>query len=138
MIRNILAVAAGALVAFCLIYLLESAGHLVHPLPAGVDPNNPDQLREHIKTLPAGAFALVLAAWLLATLVGGWVAARIGRNRNLALVVGALVLAGAVANMAMLPHPLWFVVVAVAGIVAASLLARCLVRTPTPAAGAVP
>lgn len=46
-----------------------------------------------------------------AALLGGWLAARTSRHhpRTAALLVGALVLAGVIANITMIPHPFWMI-----------------------------
>jgi hypothetical protein len=45
-----------------------------------------------------------------------------------AAIVGAVVLAATVANLAMIPHPTWFAVVGVAGIVLAAFVAGRIMR----------
>ena len=61
---------------------------------------------------------------------GGWVAARIARHRMAAaLIIGVLVLAGVIANNAMIPHPLWMTV---AGIVLPLPLAWLAARAASP------
>jgi hypothetical protein len=58
---------------------------------------------------------VVVVGWALAAFVGAWVAARIARHRRAAaLVIGLLVLAGVIANIAMIPHPLWMTVAGLA------------------------
>ena len=73
---------------------------------------------------------LVLIGWVLGAFLGGWVAARIARHRRAAaLVIGALVVLGVVANNMMIPHPLWMTIAGVLlPIPAAWLAARGLAR----------
>jgi len=71
--------------------------------------------------LPLGAFLFILAAFGLGTFLGSWIATRLGPGRRVVhgYVVAGLVLAAAVANMIMLPHPVWFWAAAGAVIVVA-------------------
>ena len=109
-IRSVLTVLAGAIVAGILIALVEAIGHLVYPPPPGVDPWDRESLRTAMESIPVGALVAVLLAWGVGTFAGSWLAARIAGRAGLAhgMVVGLLMLAAGVANMLMIPHPLWF------------------------------
>ena len=60
----------------------------------------------------------MLSAWLAGTVDGVFVAGLINRARYglCAAVIGALVLAATLANLAMIPHPLWMAAAGVLGI----------------------
>jgi hypothetical protein len=112
-LRSVLAVLAGAVVAVVLITAVQLLGHQTFPPPADLDLND----REAVAAAMAqasGALLSVLLAWAVGTIGGAWVAARVaGRSHLLhGLIVGALLLAGAVANMLSIPHPVWFWIVA--------------------------
>lgn len=126
--RTALGVIAGIVLAFACVYLVEMLGHSIYPPPATVDYNDPDSLRAAMAQMPLGALLFVLLAWTLAVLVGGTVAGAIAakRHRLLAGIIGGLILAGAVANLFLLPHPTWFNVAAVVLIPAASWLAAVI------------
>ena len=51
----------------------------------------------------------VVFGWALASLAGGWVAARMSRQhpRGAALAVATLIVVGVVMNAMAIPHPLW-------------------------------
>lgn len=112
-IRNVLAVLAGVVVAVILIALVEAVGHLVYPLPEGIDPNDSESLKAAMSRIPAGAMAFVLFAWAVGTLAGGWVATRIAAKGTVlhAMIVGVILMAVGALNMLMIPHPLWFWIV---------------------------
>jgi hypothetical protein len=78
--------------------------------------------------MPVGALALVLAGWVVGALDGGLVAASIAKRRAPAIVVGALVALGALAMVAMVPHPLWMSIAGVLLPVPAALAGAWLVR----------
>lgn len=137
MARSLLGVLAGAVVAVVVIMLVEMVSLWLYPLPAGVDASDHAALAAAVRMLPVGAFLLILVAWLLGAATGAVVALRVamGAARWPGLAVGGLVLAGAAYNLATIPHPTWFVGVAVVGIIAATLLST---RSRTRAARGAP
>jgi len=111
--RSILGILAGIVMAWLTITLSQLLSASLYPPPAGMDLRDPAALADFIAAAPLGAMLCVVLGYGLAALFGGWVAARIGRQHPsvAALVVGALVLAGVIANYSLIPHPLWMVVV---------------------------
>jgi hypothetical protein len=130
--KNIAAGFVGVFVASGLVWLIEMIGHSVYPLPPEIDFSDIDALRPYIAGLPAGAFAFVGGAWFLGTLGGTIAACRIGSAapRIFALVVGGFVLAATAYNLAVIPHPVWFSISGVAGIVIAAWLGQFLYSRP--------
>lgn len=117
--RNIGAGIAGVVVAGLLVWIVESVGHAVFPPPPDLDFANADAMRAYIDTLPLGALLFVAAAWFIGTLGGTLTACKLGTGRRYiyALVVGGLILAATVVNLVMIPHPMWFSALGIAGIV---------------------
>src|SRR4029077_18553039 len=74
------------------------------------DPNDLEACKAHVARYPAGLLVLVVLAWGLTTFLGSWLATRLGPGTNPAhgIMVGAILLAAVVFNMAMLPYPTWF------------------------------
>lgn len=108
--RSILGFLAGAIVAMCVIAAVEGLSSLMHPMPEGMDPRDTQQVRDFVATLPPSAFAMVILAWSLGALAGGWLAGRIaGRSTGIhGMTVGLLLMLGAIVNMALIPgHPGW-------------------------------
>jgi len=118
MIRKIAAVVLGIAVAIAIVAATEAIGHAVYPVPADLDVQDAVQFGNYLESLPFGAFLFVLAAWTLATLGGGLLACFISREKPFvyAAIVGGFMLAGTVANLIMIPHPLWFSIIAVISI----------------------
>lgn len=133
--RTILAVAVGVVVAWLAIVLSQFAGAAAYPPPPGLDVTDPAQLASFIQAAPPMAMALVLGGWVLGALAGGWTAARISRRypRIAALLVGALVLAGVIANAMLIPHPLWMALAGVLLPLPAAWLGARLARPAPPA-----
>lgn len=108
MVRSTLAVLLGLLVALATMLLLEYLGMSLFPLPPGVALDDEEDLARLVASAGPGKQAWVLMGWTLAALGGGWTATRTGRRRSAeALVVGGLIVAGVLANIALLPHPAW-------------------------------
>lgn len=132
-IRPVLAVLCGVAVSFTLAAGIETVGHLVYPTATEIDLSQPEQLRTFIDSLPVGALVFVLAAWVIATFVGGIVAGFIARPQAFvaSCVVGAFVLAATIATLVMIPHPTWMAVCGIAGIALAGLIAGKLMSSST-------
>lgn len=131
MIRTILAVLLGLLVALAVMMLLEYLGMSLFPLPPGTALDSEQDLARLVESASTGKRLWVLGGWALAALAGGWTAARTSRRhrRGAALCVGALIVAGVVANATMLPHPAWMTV---AGVLLPLPLAWLGARLATP------
>ena len=113
MLRTILGIVAGVLVAFVVLMGLEMAGHAVMPPPAGLDPADPEDLRQMVASASMAAKAWVVFAWLAAVVAGGWVARRLSLKVWAGWIIAGLILLGGVANIMMIPHPLWMQIAAV-------------------------
>jgi hypothetical protein len=122
--KNIAAGIAGIVTAGLLVWLVEMLGHSVYPPPADLDFANPEAMGAYVATLPIGAFLFVGAAWFIATLGGTFVACKIGSAKPVifASIVGGLMLVATAFNLVMIPHPLWFSILGVAGILVAAWL----------------
>lgn len=130
MLRRSLALVAGLVLGMAIVFLVEGLGGIVFPAPPGMDPYNPDTVRDRMSLVSVGALLFVLAAWALGALSGSYVAGRlIGLGGALwAGVVGALVMAGCIAKMTQFPHPAWFVVASPLAVMGATVLGTWLSR----------
>ncbi len=108
--RSIGAIVAGLLVAMIFAAGVEAMSAILHPLPPGADPTDLETCRLHVSRYPAGVLLLCGLGWGIGVFASTWLATRLGSRRHVAhgIVVGALLLGAAVANMAMLPYPAWF------------------------------
>lgn len=109
-LRYIAALVAGIVVAGVTVFVVEALGHAAYPPPASLDIRDATQMEAHLRSLPAAAFAFVMAAWALGAMLGGIVAALVAPARKvlMACIIGGFILAGAVTNLVMIPHPPWF------------------------------
>lgn len=116
MVRRVMAVLLGLVAGSVTVALVERLGQLAYPAPAPVDPDDVEAMRRMLGELPAAAFVVILLAWAIGSLAGGFVAAKLAPAGKVghALVVGSLQLAAGVATVLMIPgHPPWFVAVGV-------------------------
>jgi Na+/phosphate symporter len=97
------------------VFLLEGLGHA---LLGTVDPTDPS-------SITGTMFAAVFLAWIVGSAVAGAAATYWARSTTvtLGLIVGLILLAGAVSNMVVIPHPLWVNVGAVILMPLAAVLA---------------
>lgn len=125
MVRRIIATIAGTAVAVVVVMLVQKVGHNLYPPPAGMDPSDQEFMKNYVASLPWGPLTFVIASYTLATLIGGWLAAMVAGERALlfAGIVALFMLAAAGLTMYMIPHPMWFMIASVSGIVVAAILA---------------
>jgi hypothetical protein len=109
-IRSVGSVCVGLMVAFILVIGVEGVSAILHPFPPGFDSTDMEACKAHVAMYPASVLALAVLAYGMTVFVSSWVATRLGTGRHPAhgIVVGALLLAAIVCNMAMLPYPIWF------------------------------
>lgn len=120
MLRNILAVVAGLVAGVVVVSAIELAGWRVFPLPQGVDPMDPEQLKAAIPFLPVGSFIFVIAAHGIGSFAGSAVAISAGRRRaRFGWIIGAVFLAMTILNLLMIPSPLWFIAADLATVILA-------------------
>ena len=109
-VKNII-VFIGALVAGgVVVFGLESLSHQIFPLPADINSTDIESLKNIMKNAPAGSLALVILAHAAGAMVSGWIIGRFAASshRLLALGLGFLWTIAGVANLVMIPHPVWF------------------------------
>jgi len=112
MLRNIISVVTGIIVAVVLITVVEVISHKIYPPPTGIDFNNKEALKELMNTMPKGAMLLVILAHAIGAFGGGVVTALISTEKRImfSTVTGGIVLIMGIANLIMVPHPIWFAI----------------------------
>jgi hypothetical protein len=121
LVGGLIGVFAGGLT----IFLLEALGHAVL---GTADP-------EDLSSVTPSMFASVLVAWIVGTAVAGALATYWARSTTVTLgvIVGLVLLAGAVSTMMAIPHPTWMKLAAVVLMPLAAVLAARSVATRKPA-----
>jgi uncharacterized membrane protein len=129
--RKIMGVVLGAVAAMLVVAAFDALAGRLYPMPA-LESADPAALADVIGGMPISAKLLVVAGWLIGPLAGAWLALRIGDWRMAGRIVTAIVLAGSIANILMLPHPFWMQVCAVVLPVAGGAIGIWLHRKPYP------
>ena len=130
-VRGVVAVILGCLLAFAITFVIEAINSQIYPLPPGTDLADPASVKAAMAMMPAAALGVVLAGWFVSALAGAWLAAHLAKPAGWPpLTTGVLLFAAAVANMLMIPHPVWFWVIAVAIYPVATWLGARLGGTP--------
>ena len=116
--KSVLAVVAGLIAAVVIIFGLEFLSTVLFPLPEGADPTNAEWLKDNLDKIPTGAMIIVAIAHLVGIIAGMVVAALIARITMIpSYIVGILLLVGSLMNLIMIPHPIWFSVTDLVGVV---------------------
>jgi hypothetical protein len=133
MVRSVVAVLTGVLMAGAVIAFGEAILHLVVPPPGGINPSDHESIKLAMASMSPGSFAGVLVAWGVGTFIGAGVAALIARSGRMicAVIVGCAVMAAAMLNMLTIPHPTWFWAASLAIVVPTAWLAGRLAM-PSP------
>jgi hypothetical protein len=111
-LRNILAVIAGAVVGSIVNMGLVNLGPVVVPLPEGADVSTMERLRDSMALFTPANFLFPFLGHALGTLAGAYLAAKLAASHalKLALGIGGLFLIGGIAAANMIGGPMWFVV----------------------------
>lgn len=105
MLRRILAGLLGVILSGGVVFVVEAVGHLIYPIPEGVDPTD---MQAVVASMPAGAMGMVLLAWVLGSFAGAIVSVLVGKSRGTGVVVVTIFLALCLFNLIVLPSPGWF------------------------------
>ncbi len=110
-VRNVLAVIAGFVVGSSVNMGLIMASGSVIPLPPEIDPTDGESLAKFAHRLEPRHFVFPFLAHALGTLVGALVAAKVAATHQarFAMGIGVFFLLGGIANVFMIPAPVWFI-----------------------------
>lgn len=113
MMRTLIGVVAGLLLAAGVMLACGHAILQLHPMPPELQWQIPERLARWLAGAPEPALALLACAGGLASLVGGWAAARIAspHRGGAALAVAVPLMLAIVASIALLPQPAWVPIV---------------------------
>ena len=117
---------AGVIAAFISMMFLEGLGHSLFPLPFKVDPNNIGAIADKLHLIPVQMYISVVVAHGLGLLIGLLIAKAIDKTSKISLyIIGGFFLVGTIANLSMIPHPMWF---AIADITIIALVGLLMIR----------
>jgi hypothetical protein len=116
MIQRILITIAGAITASLTIFAVEAFSHNLYPVPVGLDEESADAMKIYVAGLPVTAFLLLIAAWALGSLLGGFVIGKLAPNPDstrMAYIAGVALTISAILNFIQIPHPIWVMLIGV-------------------------
>ncbi len=116
-IRNVLAVVGGLVVGSVVnMGIITHSGSIIPP-PDGADVTTTEGLKASMHLFQPKHFIMPFLAHAFGTFVGALVAALLAASQpmRLALGVGAFFIVGGIASIFMLPSPLWYSILDVAG-----------------------
>lgn len=104
----------------------------LHPLPSGVDPATPQGMAQIVAAMPTSAFVGLVIGYLLGTTAGAFVGVKLAGSLHLlvAIVIGAVFVAGGISNFVMIPHPTWVFATSMVVFVLSPLIALRLAGRP--------
>ncbi|MBC7884688.1 MAG: hypothetical protein H7X99_04395 [Saprospiraceae bacterium] len=110
--KNILAVIAGIIVGSVVNMCIISISSSIIPPPEGADVTTMEGLKASIHLFQPKNFIMPFLAHTLGTLAGAFLAAYIATNNkmNFAYGIGVFFILGGIANVVMLPSPIWFTI----------------------------
>lgn len=109
-VKNILAVIAGAIIGGLVNMGLVQLGPMIIPLPEGADISNVEAFKESMHLFKPVNFIAPFLAHAVGTFVGAFIAAKLAASHGmkLALGVGIFFLLGGISAVVMFGGPLWF------------------------------
>lgn len=123
MAKLILAIVGSLVAAFAIVFATDTVFHMLTAADPMPEAGDTEALRTYVARQPVGYLLAVLIGWAIAAFIGSAIAARFGgRGAWPGWVVASLFLLATIANFAMVPHPVWMVVVGIALILAAGWL----------------
>lgn len=116
-IRNILALVAGILIGSSVNMAIIMVSGTLIPAPNGADVTTMEGLNATMHLFQPKHFIMPFLAHALGTFCGALLTAFIASSHkiNLALLISVVFLAGGIANVLLLPSPIWFTIVDLVG-----------------------
>ena len=127
--KNVLATIAGFIAASLVVYFIEQLGWKFFPLPETVNPMDPESLKQNIDLIPKGSMIFVIVAHAIGVFCGMVLAGIISKKSLVpSYIVGGLMIIATIANLIMIPSPMWFIIFDLLGVIVAFFAARKLVQ----------
>lgn len=108
--RYVLPVVVGAMAGMMLIAVGQWAMSAIYPLPPGTDLQDMKSVAKAMAAMPAGAYGVLLANYIICSFCAGLVATLVAKRVTArpAVVVGMVLTLAGLYNVISLPQPLWF------------------------------
>lgn len=128
--KKVLPIITGVIVGFLIVFIGDSVTHRLYPPPAGINFMDKAALDTFVASIPTYVLVVMLLFWLLSSFLGGLVAARLHRAdwKKKSIITGSILMAAALLNMIMIPHPLWMLIASIALYIPVAFLGGWMVR----------
>ena len=128
--RNLLSVVVGLATAILTFLIAEAINGKLHPTPTNFDFKDSISVKAFYENQPISLWLLVLAGWLIGSILCGFLIKLISKsdNKKLPIIAGCILTLSAIANFFSLPHPTWFIIVGLLIFVPSTLLGHKLYK----------
>lgn len=132
--RTFLGIVAGIVAAFAAIWIIDLGGHMLYPVPSDLGMHDYEAIGAFLRSMPPLALFIIVLAWFVGAVLGGYVAAAVSRRDWTIWAVAGLVAVGGILNVMIIPHPLLLQIGAVAAPLLGGVAAHALYRRSRAAA----
>lgn len=129
--RNIISVVVGLVIAVITFLIAETFNTSLHPVPTNLNFKDNVAVKAFYESQPISLWLLVLAGWIIGSLLCGLMIKIISKNENrkYPVIAGIILMLSAVANFYSLPHPTWFIFVGLTVFIPSTLFGHKLYKT---------
>lgn len=130
MTHRLAALFAGFITAVLVMMIFNWTAIRLHPVPEGVDMNDPEQRQAFYESLPVLAYLLLIAGSTAGTVVGALGAAFLAKEQipRMCMTIGAGILVWTLMNLINIHPPVWVMALSVLGVLGAVPVAMSLAR----------
>ena len=113
--NKILAVVAGVISGWVIVALGNVISSRIFPAPLDMDYTDKVALKAFIDGLPLSAFLLMVLIWPVSVFAGAWITGKMAKDnwQKLCIITGVVLLLANIANMFVIPQPLWMNITAI-------------------------
>lgn len=128
--KKVFPIIIGVVVGFTIVFIGDSVTHRLYPPPAGINFMDKTALDAFVASIPTYVLVIMFLFWMLSSFLGGLVAARFNRVdwKKKSIITGSILMAAALLNMIMIPHPLWMLIASVILYMPVSFLGGWMVK----------
>ncbi|MEY3237953.1 MAG: hypothetical protein RI883_2054 [Bacteroidota bacterium] len=121
--RTISAAIIGIIICSIVIFIIEMIGMKLFPVQVKINPKNYNDLKALIDNIPLPALIIIIVGHGISLFVGVFVSHKIQNKSTIPfLLVFLVMLMVTISNLAMIPHPLWFMIADIGSVCLAGLI----------------
>jgi Na+/alanine symporter len=130
MLKKVLAIITGVITGFVVVFIGDAVTGRLYPPTPGLNFTDKASLDAFVAGIPSYVLIIMIVFWLFSSFLGGMVAARINRTewKSTCLITASILMAAALLNLILIPHPMWMWLAALLGYIPAGYLGGLLIR----------